>query len=321
MTVNEQLSVSSSPHILTQNNTRRVMLDVLIALLPAVIASVIFYGWRALVLTVVCVVGCNLFEFGFTKLTRRPTSIFDLSASVTGVLLSQNLSATFPIWMAVVGCFFAIVIVKQLFGGIGKNFANPAIAARIMLFLCFATEMNSFAVLKEGKLVSEATPFTLSLTGAEPLTYREMFLGFHAGAIGETCSLALLIGLVYLLVRRVISWHIPVSFVGTVALLSLVCGADPLEQVLSGGLLIGAIFMATDYVTSPASPVGRLIFGVGCGAITVLIRLAGHTEGVSYAILMMNLLCPYIDKLTMRRPIGAPKPPKPEKKGKEETAK
>ena len=148
-----------------------------------------------------------------------------------------------------------------------------------------------------------------------------MLLGFHAGAIGETCSLALLIGLVYLLVRRVISWHIPVSFVGTVALLSLICGADPLEQVLSGGLLIGAIFMATDYVTSPASPKGRLIFGVGCGAITTLIRLAGHTEGVSYAILMMNLLCPYVDKLTLRRPVGAPKPPKPEKKGKEETAK
>ena len=307
MTVNELLSVSSSPHIVTKNSTRRVMLDVLIALLPAVIASVIFYGWRALVLTLVCVLACNLFEFGFTKLTRRPTTVSDLSASVTGVLLSQNLSATFPIWMSVVGCFFAIVIVKQLFGGIGKNFANPAIAARIMLFLCFATEMNSFAVLKEGKLVSEATPFTLSLTGAEPLSYWKMFLGFHAGAIGETCSLALLIGLVYLLARRVISWHIPVSFIGTVALLSWIFGADPLEQVLSGGLLIGAIFMATDYV--------------GCGAITVLIRLAGHTEGVSYAILMMNLLCPYIDKLTIRRPVGAPKPPKPEKKGKEEAAK
>ncbi|MBP5609785.1 MAG: RnfABCDGE type electron transport complex subunit D [Clostridia bacterium] len=321
MTVNEQLSVSSSPHIVTKNDTRRVMLDVLIALSPAVIASVIFYGWRALVLTVVCVAACNLFEFGFTKLVRRPTTVFDLSASVTGVLLSQNLSASLPIWMAVVGCFFAIVVVKQLFGGIGKNFANPAIAARIMLFLCFATEMNSFAVLKGGELVSEATPFTLSLTGAERLSYWKMFLGFHAGAIGETCSLALLIGLVYLLVRRVISWHIPVSFVGTVALLSWIAGADPLEQVLSGGLLIGAIFMATDYVTSPASPTGRLIFGVGCGAITTLIRLAGHTEGVSYAILMMTLLCPYIDKLTLRRPVGAPKPQKPEKAGKEGTAK
>ena len=315
MTVNQQLSVSSSPHIVTRNDTRRVMLDVLIALSPAVIASVIFYGWRALVLTVVCVFACNLFEFGFTKLVRRPTTIFDLSASVTGVLLSQNLSASLPIWMAVVGCFFAIVVVKQLFGGIGKNFANPAIAARIMLFLCFATEMNSFAVMKGGELVSEATPFTLSLTGAERLPYWKMLLGFHAGAIGETCSLALLVGLVYLLVRRVISWHIPVSFVGTVALLSLICGADPLEQVLSGGLLIGAIFMATDYVTSPASPKGRLIFGVGCGAITTLIRLAGHTEGVSYAILMMNLLCPYVDKLTLRRPVGAPKPEKAEKEG------
>ena len=318
MTVNEQLSVSSSPHIVTRNDTRRVMLDVLIALSPAVIASVIFYGWRALVLTVVCVAACNLFEFGFTKLTRRPTTIFDLSASVTGVLLSQNLSASLPIWMAVVGCFFAIVVVKQLFGGIGKNFANPAIAARIMLFLCFATEMNSFAVMKGGELVSEATPFTKLMNEGVRLPYWKMLLGFHAGAIGETCSLALLVGLVYLLVRRVISWHIPASFVGTVALLSWIFGADPLEQVLSGGLLIGAIFMATDYVTSPASPKGRLIFGVGCGAITTLIRLAGHTEGVSYAILMMNLLCPYIDKLTLRRPVGAPKP---EKAGKEGTAK
>ena len=321
MTVTEQLSVSSSPHIVTKNDTRRVMLDVLIALSPAVIASAIFYGWRAIVLTVVCVLACNLFEFGFTKLTRRPTTIFDLSASVTGVLLSQNLQAKFPIWMAVVGCFFAIVVVKQLFGGIGKNFANPAIAARIMLFLCFATEMNTFWVLKDGELVSEATPFTQSLTGAARLPYWKMLLGFHAGAIGETCSLALLVGLVYLLVRRVISWHIPVSFVGTVALLSWIAGADPLEQVLSGGLLIGAIFMATDYVTSPVSPVGRLIFGVGCGAITTLIRLAGHTEGVSYAILMMNLLCPYVDQLTVRRPLGAPKPPKPEKAGKEDAAK
>ena len=309
----DQLTVSSSPHIVTKNDTRRVMLDVLIALLPAVIASVIFYGWRALVLSVVCVLACNLFEFGYTRLTHRPDTILDLSASVTGVLLSQNLPASLPIWMAVVGCFFAIVIVKQLFGGIGKNFANPAITARIMLFLCFATEMNTFSVLKDGTLVSEATPFTASLTGAEPLSYWKLFLGFHAGAIGETCSLALLLGLVYLLVRRVITWHIPVSFVGTVALLSLICGADPLEQVLSGGLLIGAIFMATDYVTSPATPLGRIIFGVACGAITTLIRLAGHTEGVSYAILMMNLLCPYIDKLTLRRPLGVPKPEKARK--------
>ena len=321
MTVTEQLSVSSSPHLVTKNDTRAVMRDVLIALSPAVVASVIFYGWRALVLTVVCVFACNLFEWGFTRLTHRPTTIFDLSASVTGVLLSQNLSATFPIWMSVVGCFFAIVVVKQLFGGIGKNFANPAIAARIMLFLCFATEMNSFAVKSGGVLVSEATPFTKLMNEGVRLPYWKMFLGFHAGAIGETCSLALLVGLIYLLVRRVISWHIPVSFVGTVALLSWIFGADPLEQVLSGGLLIGAIFMATDYVTSPASPKGRLIFGVGCGAITTLIRLAGHTEGVSYAILMMNLLCPYVDRLTLRRPVGAPKPPKPEKKGKEETAK
>ena len=309
----DQLIVSSSPHIVTKNDTRRVMLDVLIALLPAVVASVIFYGWRALVLSVVCVLACNLFEFGYTRLTRRPDTILDLSASVTGVLLSQNLPASLPIWMAVVGCFFAIVVVKQLFGGIGKNFANPAITARIMLFLCFATEMNTFSVLENGKLVSEATPFTASLTGAEPLSYWKLFLGFHAGAIGETCSLALLLGLVYLLVRRVITWHIPVSFVGTVALLSLIFGADPLEQVLSGGLLIGAIFMATDYVTSPATPLGRIVFGVGCGAITTLIRLAGHTEGVSYAILMMNLLCPYIDKLTLRRPLGVPKPEKARK--------
>ena len=305
-----QLIVASSPHLVTKNSTQRIMLDVLIALLPATVAASLIFGLRALLLIAVTVLSSVLFEYLFRLLLHRRNTVSDLSAAVTGLILALNLPAELPIWQAVFGSLVAIVVVKQLFGGIGKNFANPALTARIILLLSFTSSMNSYSVRKAGgvwDLVSSATPLASSLGGGEETSYLTLFLGDHAGAIGETCALALLIGLAYLLIRRVITWHIPVSFVGTVALLSLIGGRDVLFQVLSGGLLLGAIFMATDYVTSPASPIGKLVFGVGCGAITVLIRFFGGTEGVSYAILMMNILTPYIDRLTRRRPLGVPK--------------
>ncbi len=286
------------------------MLDVLIALLPATVAASLIFGLRALLLITATVLSSVLFEYLFRWLLHRKNTISDLSAAVTGLILALNLPAELPIWQAILGSLIAIVVVKQLFGGIGKNFANPALTARIILLLSFTSTMNSYSIREEGgvwDLVSSATPLASVIGGGEGVSYLTLFLGNHAGAIGETCALALLIGLAYLLIRRVITWHIPVSFVGTVALLSLIGGRDVLFQVLSGGLLLGAIFMATDYVTSPASPIGKLVFGVGCGAITVLIRFFGGTEGVSYAILMMNILTPYIDRLTRRRPLGAKK--------------
>ena len=299
-----QLIVSGSPHIVTARDTRSLMRDVLIALSPAAVAAVLIFGLRALLLMAVTVGSAILFEFLYERLLHRRGTVSDLSAAVTGLILALNLPATLPIWQAVLGAFVAIVIVKQLFGGIGHNFANPAIVARIVLLISFTATMNRFAV-RDGvwDLVSSATPLESVLKGGE-FSYLTLFLGEHAGSIGETSALALLLGLGYLLVRRVITWHIPVSFVGTVALLSLVGGRDVLLQVLSGGLLLGAIFMATDYVTSPASYLGKLIYGVGCGSITVLIRFFGGAEGVSYAILMMNILTPYIDRLTRRRPFG-----------------
>lgn len=299
-----QLIVSGSPHIVTARDTRSLMRDVLIALSPAAVAAVLIFGLRALLLMAVTVGSAILFEFLYERLLHRRGTVSDLSAAVTGLILALNLPATLPIWQAVLGAFIAIVIVKQLFGGIGHNFANPAIVARIVLLISFTATMNRFAV-RDGvwDLVSSATPLESVLNG-DKFSYLTLFLGEHAGSIGETSALALLLGLGYLLVRRVITWHIPVSFVGTVALLSLVGGRDVLLQVLSGGLLLGAVFMATDYVTSPASYLGKLIYGVGCGSITVLIRFFGGAEGVSYAILMMNILTPYIDRLTRRRPFG-----------------
>jgi electron transport complex protein RnfD len=307
--------ISTSPHIVTRQNTQSIMRDVLIALTPALVASVIIFGLRALLLSAVCVASSVLFEYLIRLLWKRSNTVSDLSAAVTGLLLALNLPVGLPIWQAVLGSLIAIVVVKQLFGGIGRNFANPAITARIVLLISFASTMNSYAIRGDSMtdIVSSATPLADSLAGKEVPSYLDLFLGNHAGSIGETCALALLIGFVYLLVRRVITWHVPVAFIGTVALLALACGEDVLVQVLSGGLLIGAIFMATDYVTSPATTVGKLIFGVAAGGLTALIRFAGGTEGVSYAILFMNLLTPYIDRLTRRRPLGAKKPEKTKK--------
>lgn len=298
-----KLISSVSPHISSPRTTQKIMLDVLIALAPAVIASVIIFGWRSLLVYGVCTATCVLSEFLFEKLCKRENTVSDLSAAVTGVILAMNLPVTIPLWQAVIGSVAAIIVVKQLFGGIGQNFANPALTARIIMMTAFSGTMTSWVF---PDAVSSATPLAALVKGdvASMPSYLNLFLGWHGGCLGETCALALLLGGVYLIVRRVISWHIPVAFIGTVALMSLICGKDVLYQLLSGGLLLGAIFMATDYATSPSTKLGKIIFGVGCGLITVLIRFWGNfPEGVSFAILIMNILTPYISRLTRQKPL------------------
>lgn len=287
------------------------MLDVIIALLPVSIASVIIFGLKSLALIATCVIAAIASEFLFNLACKKDQTIYDLSAAVTGLILALNLPTTVDLWQAAIGSIVAIVVVKCLFGGIGKNFANPAMVGRIVLFLSFSAKVagESNPVIKSiGTIdaVSGATPLSESAVTV-PSTLQLLF-GLHGGAIGETCAIALIIGGIYLLARRIITWHIPVAFIGTVMLCALLAGEDPIVHVLSGGLLIGAIFMATDYVTSPATPWGKIIFGIGCGLITAVIRLLGsYPEGVSFAILLMNILSPYIEKWTVMRPLGTKK--------------
>lgn len=317
------LKVQSSPHIKSPETTATVMLDVLIALIPAFIWGVYVFGTRALVIGVISVSAAVGFEALTQFLLHRPVTVSDLSAAVTGLLLAMNLPVAVPLWMPVVGAFFAIVVVKQLFGGIGKNFVNPALAARVFLFSWagdmstfqkFGEKINSAAVtLTEGDIVAGATPLASLKQGVIPdANIFDMLTGNMGGCIGEVSSILLIAGGVFLLVRRVITWQIPVAYIGTVALVTFLLpkgggiAADfMLYELLSGGLMLGAIFMATDYSTSPVTPNGRLLYGCGCGLITVLIRYFGsYPEGVSFAILIMNLLVWYIDKLTMPRRFG-----------------
>ena len=299
---NANFLVSPSPHVRSRTTTQSIMLDVIIALCPALVASVIIFGFRALLVVAFCVSVCVLSEFLFEKIVKRKITVGDLSAVVTGILLGFNMPVGIPLWQAAVGCIVAIVIVKQLFGGIGCNFANPAITARIVMMISFASSMSSFATKNDA--TSSATP----LSGGEMPSLWRLFIGDHAGSLGETCALALIAGGVYLLIRRVITWHTPVVFIGTVFVLSWALGADPLEQILTGGLMLAAIFMATDYATTPHTPWGRVIFGFGCGLITVLIRTFGnYPEGASFAILFMNILTPLISVWTRRRPFGGVK--------------
>ena len=305
-----RLISSVSPHFHGQRTTRTIMLDVIIALVPAVIASVIFFGLRSLLVLTDCVAVCVASEWVFEKLCKKENTIGDLSAVVTGVILALNLPVDVPLWQAALGGVIAIVVVKQLFGGIGQNFANPAATARIILMTAFSGTMTSWALPQAFNMLPDAT------TGATPLaliakgetaalpTYLDMFLGNTGGCIGETSALALILGGLYLIVRGVITWHTPVAFIGTVALMSLVCGQDVLAQVLSGGLMIAAFFMATDYSSTPATKAGKIVFGVGCGLITILIRFWGNfPEGVSFSLLIMNILTPYIEKLTRAKPL------------------
>lgn len=309
---NMKLTVSAAPHITGKDSSRSIMLDVIIALIPALIASGIVFGMRAIALTAVTVAACVVFEYLWQKALKLPCTVGDLSAVVTGMLLAFNMPSTLPFWMAVVGAAFAIIMVKQLFGGIGFNFVNPAITARIILATSFAGQMTNFVYpATTCDAIASATPLAANAAGAFAeggAPYMEMFLGLTGGVLGETSALALLIGFAYLLIKKVISPVIPVTYVATVAVLAVVFGQDPLVHVLGGGLLLGAIFMATDYVTSPYTVKGKLVFGVCLGVITMIIRVFGTmAEGVSYAILLMNLFVPYINQLTRQKPLGAPK--------------
>ena len=307
-----KLLVSAGPHVRGGASTTSVMRDVLIALLPAVVASVLVFGTRALVLEIICVDVSILFEYLFRKITKRTNTISDLSAAVTGLLLAMNLPAGFPIWRAIVGCFVAIVIVKQLFGGIGCNFANPAITGRIFLLIAFAGQMTTWPTANSYipgiDAVSGATPLALIKEGAVDSlpAVKNLLFGIRGGCLGETCAIALIIGFVYLVVRRVITPTIPLVYVATIALMSVVLGYDPIYMILTGGVLLGGIFMLTDYSTSPATEWGKVVFALGAGIITMLIRNSsgGYPEGVSFAILLMNIICPHLNKIGAKKPFG-----------------
>lgn len=305
-----KLHVTASPHIHSGRSTRKVMLDVLISLLPATIAGTVIFGLRSLLLVYVCVVVSVLSEAVFNKIVKKAQSIGDLSAAVTGLILALNLPVNTPFWQASVGAFFAIIVVKCLFGGVGKNVVNPAATARVFMLVAFSS-LTKAAFPQNVDAVSGATPLAQLAEGTTP-ELKELFLGNIGGSIGETCTLALLIGGIYLLIKKVITWHIPVAFIGTAFLFTLAVEGGNIESalawILSGGLFLGAIFMATDYVTSPATPLGRIVFGIGAGLITVLIRFWGvYPEGVSFAILIMNILNPFIDSLTARKLFGGKK--------------
>ena len=307
--MNKQLTLSVSPHIHSGRSTSRIMLDVIIALLPAAIAGCIIFGLRALLVLAVCVVSCVGFEALFNLITKKEQTIGDCSAAVTGLLLGMNLPANIPVWQCVIGSLFAVIVVKALFGGLGCNPVNPAITARVFMLVAFGSmTTQAFPTIVDS--VSSATPLSQMMEQDMAPSLTELLFGLHGGAIGETCALALLVGFAYLLCRRVITAHVPAAFVGTVFVCSFFMeGMDPvaaLAAILSGGLFIGAFFMATDYVTSPSTAWGKVIFGVGAGLITFLIRYFGvYPEGVSFAILFMNILTPYIESWTKHKVFGA----------------
>ena len=308
--MSNKLIVSPSPHIRDNATTSTIMRDVLIGLAPAMIAAVVIFGFRALLMTAVCVAACIIFEYGTERILGRENTISDLSAVVTGVILSFNLPVQLPLWMAVVGCFFAIVIVKQLFGGIGNNFANPAIAARIFLLLSFSQPMTTWLQVEGGRAVQGvygATPLALISAGdtANLPSVMEMLLGTRGGCMGETCAIALILGGVYMIWKKVITPTIPLAFIGGVFVLSLLFGVNPVYELLGGGLMLGAFFMATDYTTSPITEKGKIIFGLGCALITMVIRVFGsYPEGVSYSILLMNIVTPHINRMVRNKEFG-----------------
>ncbi|MEA5051528.1 MAG: RnfABCDGE type electron transport complex subunit D [Oscillospiraceae bacterium] len=311
------LTVTSSPHIACRRSTRGIMLDVVIALLPALAASIWLFGARSALLVGVCVVSCVAFEWLYEKLMHLPVTVGDLSAVVTGMLLAFNLPSTLPVWMTLVGSFVSIIVVKQLFGGIGCNFVNPALAGRVVMAVSFASAMTDYAYPATAvDVLSSATPLHLiEQGGGDGLSALTLFLGNYGGVLGETSCAALLLGFIWLVVRGVIKPVIPVTYIGSTLLFSWMFGCvHPLYSILSGGLFLGAIFMATDYTTVPYSDAGKLVYGLGLGLLTSVIRIyANSTEGVSYAILLMNLVVPYINGGFRRRPLGAPGPEKGKK--------
>ena len=294
------LKVTSSPHIRHEDSTRGIMADVIIALLPAAIYGCILFGWRAIAILAVTIATAVASEAVWNIALHKNQTIGDFSAVLTGLLLGMNLSSETPIWITAIGSVVAIIVVKQMFGGLGFNFANPAMTARIVLLVSFAGRMSNYVSPIDA--VSSATPLAREAT----FTLKQLFFGMHGGAIGETSAFLLIIGGIYLMLRRAIKPIIPVAFIGTVAVCSLIAKQDLALSVFGGGLVLGAIFMATDYTTSPTTNLGKLIFGIGCGLITFVIRHFGSLpEGVSYAILLMNILTPHINKLTLSKPFGA----------------
>lgn len=302
------LVVSSSPHIHAPLDTRKIMAWVLVALVPAGLSGVYFFGLRAFFVMAVCVISCILSESAWNKLAGKKDTVCDLSAAVTGLILAYNLPPTIPFWTAIVGSVFAIVVAKQFFGGIGQNIVNPALAGRALMLTSWPVAMTTWTI--DG--VSGATPLDLIKIGetANLPSLMDVFIGRMGGCIGETSALALLIGFGILLARDIISWHIPVVYIGTVAVLSAVLGrpAGPVYEIMTGGLFLGAIFMATDYTTSPMTKKGRVIFAFGCGLLTTIIRtFGGYPEGVSYSILIMNITVPLIDRITVPHIFGGVK--------------
>jgi electron transport complex protein RnfD len=318
-----ELTISSSPHVHSPVSTRTIMRDVLIALVPALIGSVYFFGLRALMVTLVSVAACVFFEWGWCKIMKKDCKVYDMSAMVTGVLLAFVCPPTIPYWTIILGDFFAIILVKMLFGGIGRNVVNPALAGRAFMFswpVLMSTWVkvgweNQAGLFSTVDAVTAATPLANMHQGQMPESaILDMFLGNVGGCIGETSALLLLIGFVYLLIRKIISVRIPLAYIGTVAVLAFLfpMGNDRLmwmaAQLFGGGLMLGAIFMATDYVTSPVTKLGQVVYGIGCGVLTILIRyFGGYNEGVSYAILVMNCCVVLLDRIGRPTKFGAPK--------------
>ena len=301
------LVVSSAPHIVSNMDTSRIMMMVILALVPSLLVSVYVFGMRVLSLTAVCIVAAVFFEWIWNVLMHKRQTVGDLSAVVTGMLIAFNVPSGLPYWIAIVGCFVAIIIVKQLFGGVGKNIANPAITARIVLFISFATEMTTWPL---PRMAADA------VSTATPLGVLEMFLGFIGGSMGEVSAIALIVGGLFLIWKKIISPIIPVAFIGTVFVFAFIyyaaTGGDALNMavfhILAGGVMLGAFFMATDYVTTPLLPMGKVVFGIGCGLITMIIRIWGqYPEGVSFSILIMNCLTPLINNFFQKRMYGGAK--------------
>lgn len=312
---NTNIIVSATPHVRSKDSISSVMRDVLIALAPATLMGIKYFGLSALLTIVISIVSAVFFEYLYQKLMKKPITISDLSAAVTGLLLALNMPASSPWWMPIVGSAFAIIIAKQLFGGLGQNFINPALAARAFLLASYPTAMTAWTEPSWTDAVSTSTPLATLKTGgfvAQSSDYQAAIFGNIGGCIGETCAIALILGGIYLIWREIINWKIPVIYIATVAVLTWILGRDglmtgqPFYEIFVGGLMLGAFFMATDYASSPVTPKGQIIFALGCGLLTSLIRVyGGYPEGVSYSILIMNLTVPLIDRFTKPKIFGA----------------
>lgn len=304
--------VSGTPHVRSKESIQSIMRDVIIALVPATAAGIYYFGLRALILIVAAIISAVFFEWLYEKITKKPVTINDLSAVVTGLLLAMNLPASAPVWVAIVGSAFAIIFAKQLFGGLGQNFINPALAGRAFLLASYPTEMTTWVIPNglAADAATYATPLAQLKNGALDASLKQLVIGQVGGTIGETCAIALIIGGIYLLYKHVISWKIPVIYIATVFILFAVIGRHgmrmPLQEIFAGGVMLGGIFMATDYASSPVTPKGQVIFAVGAGLLTYLIRtFGGYPEGVSYSILIMNCCVPLIERFTEPTIFGA----------------